>query len=220
MFIRNRFCQAGAVAQSLTIAVTGILFANIASAQEGKPITFDVGGGFTSTLGHTSLEVNDGWNVTAGVGVNFSRFIGAKVDVAYNRFDISGNALQNAGFPGGNVQVFSATLNPVVHLLPGRHFDLYATGGGGLYRFQQDFTQPTLAYVGGFDPFFGFYSAVVPATQVVTSYSVNKPGVDAGAGIAFGTRYGKFFAEARYNRIIFGNERHVDYVPVSFGFRF
>jgi hypothetical protein len=48
---------------------------------------------------------------------------------------------------------------------------------------------------------------------------VNKPGIDAGAGIAFGTKWhGKVFAEARYDRIFMGNF-HTDYVPVSFGFR-
>jgi hypothetical protein len=40
-----------------------------------------------------------------------------------------------------------------------------------------------------------------------------------GAGIAFGKKWGgKFFAEARYNRIFIG-DRHTDYIPVTFGFR-
>jgi hypothetical protein len=34
-----------------------------------------------------------------------------------------------------------------------------------------------------------------------------------------GWRGGKFFAEARYHRIYMGNDRHADYVPVTFGFR-
>jgi hypothetical protein len=55
--------------------------------------------------------------------------------------------------------------------------------------------------------------------QVVSSYSVNKPGIDAGMGIAFDTKWhGKIFAEARYNRIFMG-PFHTDYVPVTFGFR-
>jgi hypothetical protein len=54
---------------------------------------------------------------------------------------------------------------------------------------------------------------------IVDSYTVNKPGVDVGAGIAFGKKWGgKFFAEARYNRIYLG-DRHTDYIPVTFGFR-
>jgi hypothetical protein len=52
------------------------------------------------------------------------------------------------------------------------------------------------------------------------SDTVNKPGVNGGAGIAFGTKWhGKIFAEARYHRIFMGNGAHTDYIPVSFGFR-
>jgi hypothetical protein len=55
---------------------------------------------------------------------------------------------------------------------------------------------------------------------VLASYSVNKPGVDVGAGVAVGTRWhGKVFAEARWDHIFIGGNRHVDYVPVTFGFR-
>ena len=115
--------------------------------------------------------------------------------------------------------MFSATLDPIVHLNPKGHFDLYLTGGGGLYHRYQEFTQPSVQVTTGFDPFFGFYPVAVPVTQVLGSYSVNKFGVDAGAGVAMGTKWhGKIFAEAKYNRIFMGNF-HTDYVPVTFGFR-
>ncbi len=71
----------------------------------------------------------------------------------------------------------------------------------------------------GFDPFFGFYPVAVPTTLILASYSVNKPGIDVGAGIAFGSKWhGKFFAEAKYDRIFMG-QYHTDYLPVTFGFR-
>lgn len=55
--------------------------------------------------------------------------------------------------------------------------------------------------------------------MVAASYSVNKPGVDVGAGVEFGSKWhGNFFAEARYNRI-YTNPFPTDYVPVTFGFR-
>jgi hypothetical protein len=118
------------------------------------------------------------------------------------------------------VSVFSATLDPIVHLTPRGHFDVYLIGGGGLYHRTQEFTAPGLAAVTGFDPFFGFYQTAIPTTQVLASYTVNKPGVNGGAGIAFGNKWhGKIFAEARYNRIFMGNNAHTDYIPVSFGFR-
>jgi len=197
-----------------------VLFCGSLQAQEYSRFAFAVGGGFTQPVGNTGRHLDEGWNIMAGGGINFNRYVGALVDVGYNRFGINGATLNNAGFPDGNVSVFSATLDPIVHLTPGHHVDMYLTGGGGLYHLNREFTQPSVSTLTGFDPFFGFYQFNVPTTQVLSSYSINKPGVNVGAGFAIGTKWhGKLFAEARYARIFTGNERHVDYLPISFGFR-
>jgi hypothetical protein len=184
--------------------------------------SFDISGGFTQPVGNTGRHLDEGWNVGGGVGYNFSQYVGAMVDLGYNSFGINSTTLNNLGFPGGGIHIFSATLDPIVHLTPHSHFDLYIIGGGGVYHRNQDFTQPTVATFAAFDPFFGgFFPVAVPTTEILSSYSVTKPGVDIGAGIALGTKWhGKFFAEARYNRIFMGGSRHTDYIPVSFGFRF
>lgn len=211
----------GKVTKIITAGAILIAGSSYMWAQEGSHFAFDAGLGFTQTVGNTSRHLDDaGWNITAGAGYKFSSYAGANVDLAYNHFGINTRTLTAAGFPGGDVGVFSATLNPIVHLSPGHHADVYLTGGGGLFHLNQEFTQPSVASVVGFDPFFGFYNALVPTTQIVSSYSVNKPGVDVGAGFQVGTKWhGKVFAEARYNRIFTGNERHADYIPVTFGFR-
>jgi hypothetical protein len=198
-----------------------LFFAAVSSqAQEFHRLTFDFGGGFTQPVGNTGRHLDEGWNIRGGAGVNFSHFVGAVVQLDYNSFGINSTTLSNIGFPGGDVRVFSATLNPIVHLTPHGHFDLYLIGGGGVYHRIQEFTQPGLATAVGFDPFFGFFQFDVPTTQILSSYTVNKPGVNGGAGVALGSKWGgKFFAEARYHRIFMGNERHTDYIPVSFGFR-
>ena len=84
------------------------------------------------------------------------------------------------------MSVFSFTLDPIVHLNPKGHVDFYVTGGGGLFHRYQEFTAPTVSVVTGFDPFFGFYPVAVQANQILANYSVNKPGMDIGAGVAFG----------------------------------
>jgi hypothetical protein len=197
----------------------GALLVGSVRAQEVSRFSFDVGAGFSQPVGNTGRHLDEGWNIQGGGGVNFGPYVGAMIDLGYNSFGINSATLNNIGVPGGNLHVFSATLDPIVHLTPHGHFDLYVTGGGGIYHREQEFTQPSVIGVLGFDPFFGIYPAVVPVTQVLSSYSVNKPGIDAGAGIAFGTKWhGKLFAEARYNRIFMGTF-HTDYVPVSFGFR-
>jgi hypothetical protein len=145
--------------------------------------------------------------------------VGANLEAGYDSMGINSGVLNNLGFGGGNVSVFSVTLNPIIHFNPKGHADFYITGGGGYYRQRQEFTQPSVAFETGFNPFFGFFPVTVPTEVVVSSYSINKPGIDAGAGVEFGSKWGgKFFAEARWNRIFIGNQ-HTDFIPVTFGFR-
>jgi hypothetical protein len=205
--------------KGLALTGFGLLLASTLSAQEVSHFTFDIGAGFTQPVGNTGRHLDTGWNIQGGAGYNFSPYVGAMIDVGYNRFGINGATLNRIGFPDGNVNIFQATLDPIVHLNPHGHIDVYLIGGGGMFRQEQEFTQPTIAAVTGFDPFFGFYQAAVPVNAVVSSYSVIKPGIDAGAGFAIGTRFhGKLFAEARYNHI-FNSNTHTDYLPISFGFR-
>ena len=195
-------------------AVAGTL-----GAQETPRFSFAAGAGFTTPVGRTSSIVDTGWNLRGSAGVNITPRVGVMLDAGYDSMGIGSPVLNNLGFGGGNLSVFSLTLNPIVHLTPNKNVDLYVTGGGGYYRQNREFTQPGLSNGIGFDPFFGYYPFVTPVNVIVSSYSVNKPGVDVGAGIAFGKKWGgKFFAEARYNRIFIG-DRHTDYVPVTFGFR-
>ena len=198
----------------------GLLMAGVLSAQEVSRFGFDLGAGFTQSVGNTGRNLDTGWNIQGGAGYNFSPYFGAKVQLDYNQMGINSTTLNNLGFPGGNVGIFSATLDPVVHLNPHGHFRVYLIGGGGLYHWNQEFTAPTVSTVTGFNPFFGFFPVAVPTTAILSSYSVNKPGVNAGMGIELGSKWhGKFFAEARYNHIFLGNNQHADYVPVTFGFR-
>ena len=197
-----------------------LVLAGSLCAQETQHFTFNIGGGFTQTVGNTGRNLDNGWNVGAGVGYNFNPYIGAMIQTDFNSLGINSTTLNNIGFPGGDVHVFSATLDPIVHLNPHGHLDFYIIGGGGLYHRYQEFTAPSIATVTGFDPFFGFYSADVPSTQILASSSVNKPGANIGAGIAFGTRWhAKLYAEARYHHIFMSNGQRMDYVPVTFGIR-
>jgi hypothetical protein len=197
----------------------GVLSVSVLSAQEVSRFSFDLGAGFTQPVGNTGRYLDRGWNIQGGVGFNFSSYVGAMLQLDFNDLGINSGTLQNLGFPGGDVHVFSATVDPIVHLNPKGHVDMYLIGGGGLYRREQQFTAPAVAGVTGFNPFFGFFPAEAPATAILSSYSVNKPGWNGGAGVAFGTKWhGKIFAEARYVHI-FGNGTHTDYVPVTFGYR-
>jgi hypothetical protein len=196
------------------------LIGSTLSAQEYSHFAFSAGAGFTNPVMPTGSNLDLGWNVRGGAGYNFDPYVGLLVNVGYDNMGINSTTLANIGVPGGRTSVLAATLDPIVHLTPKKHFDLYVTGGGGIFHRYQEFTQPSVAVSSGFNPFFGFYQVGVPSNQILASYSVNKPGIDAGLGIAFGSKWhGKFFAEARYTRIFMGRFGDTEYVPVTFGFR-
>jgi hypothetical protein len=201
------------------ISSTCLLLTGVLSAQETSPFTFSIGAGFTEPVGTTGRALDTGWNVQALGGYNFIPYLGLTLRFNFNDMGVNTATLDNLGYPGGSVRVWDFTLDPVVHLSPHRPFDVYLTGGGGIYHRYQDFTAPSAAVVGGCSPFFGCFNSVVGVNEVLASYSVTKPGIDAGMGIAFGSRWHvKFFGEARYNRMFIGNY-HTDFVPVTFGFR-
>jgi hypothetical protein len=110
---------------TLGLLAAGFLTGQVMSGQEFSRFSFDVGGGFTQPVGNTGRHLDEGWNVRGGAGINFSQYLGAMVQLDYNRFGINGTTLNAAGFPGGDVSVFSATLDPIVHLTPRGHFDVY-----------------------------------------------------------------------------------------------
>jgi opacity protein-like surface antigen len=195
-----------------------LLAAGLLNAQEVPTFTFSIGGGFVQPVGLTGSNLDTGWNIRGGAGVNFNSHLGANVDLGFDDFGINSSTATSIGVPGGSVHVFSATLDPIVHLNPHGHLDFYVTGGGGVFHWDEQLTLPSVAVVPGSNSFLGVTPAAVPGSGLA-NYSVNRPGFDIGAGVAFGALgHGKFFAEARYDHIYMTNS-HVDYIPVTFGFR-
>ena len=207
--------------KSLIALALGAFTGTAALAQELPRFAFNVGAGFTEPTEQAGNRLDRGWNIDVGAGYNFHPNFGMIVDLNYNRFGINSATLNTLGFPDGSVRLWSATLNPVVHLNPRGPVDTYLIGGGGLYQWNQEFTRPATAFFSGFDPYLGiFYTQAVPVDEVLSSYTVNKPGWNGGAGLSFGTRWNaKVYAEARFHRMIFGNDRYVDTIPVTFGIR-
>lgn len=197
------------------ICLIAVFAAGALQAQEVSLFSINVGAGFVEPLGTFGRYNDAGWNVNGGAGMNFGLYFSVMVDANFNNLGINRSTLDFLGAPGGTDQIWSFTLDPQVHVLRRSHFDLYLTGGGGIYRLQQQLTAPSAGFVptpfGGF-PTFG--------NMVISSYSVNRPGFDAGAGVNLGTAWRvKFYLEARYNRV-FVNNGVTDYLPVTFGIRF
>lgn len=208
------------MAKTLLICSLAAMSGLAAFAQEFPRFAFNVGGGFTTPVETAGDRLDRGWNVALGAGVNFHPNFALMVDTGFQMMGVNRPTLDALGFPDGDVQMWSFTLNPVIHTNPRGPVDVYFTGGAGLYRWSQQFTRPTTADFVGFDPYFGFYQVTLPVDQVVSSYSLNKPGWNGGMGLSFGTRWkAQFYTEARFHRMLLGNDRYVDAIPVTFGIR-
>ena len=61
--------------------LTGLLASCLVSAQEVQRFTADISGGFTEPVGTTGRNLDRGWNIQGGAGINFNNYVGAKIDV-------------------------------------------------------------------------------------------------------------------------------------------
>lgn len=204
-----------------TIALAAITCGITFGQQELPKLAFNIGAGFTTPTDVAGDRLDRGWNVSTAIGYNFHPNFALTADFLYNNMNVNGSTLTALGFPDGNVKMWSATLNPVIHLVPRSPADIYITGGYGFYQWRQEFTRPDVATFTGFDPYFGIvYPVAVPVNVVVASNVLNKGGFNGGMGIAFGTKWkAKAYAEARFHRMILGSDRYADMIPVTFGLR-
>lgn len=170
-------------------------------------LAFEIGGGPTAPIGNAARNWETwGYNVTAGVGWNFSRYLGALIEYQFNRMKIPGSTLtalalaNDTGTPiGGNINTWSLTLDPIIYLPATHSMGAYVTGGGGFYRKVTNFTESVSSVQ--CDPFYGFcYQDFVPVT--VAHSSSNQAGANIGLGLywkVFGEgSNAKLYTEARY----------------------
>jgi hypothetical protein len=205
--------------------VTGLvcLLPLFARAQSERPVTINVGGGFSPLVGDVGNYLNNGWHVTGGVGYNMHNGVfSIGPQFTYDAFGVSPLALKRAGTPGGDSHLWSITAEPRLQLPFAYKFRPYIVGGVGYYRRAVNFTQPALTTVTFFDPFFGYvYPGVVGVNQVLKRETHSGIGGNLGAGFAvkLGHAGTEFFTEARYVYAATGNVP-TRVVPVTFGFRF
>lgn len=198
-----------------------VLFTRPAKAQEPEHrFTVNIGGGFTPTTGDIGKRLTDGWDGTAGAGWNVNPHLSIGGQVMYDSLGVSRLVLNEAAVPAANAHVWAITAEPRFNLLPGHHIDPYLVGGVGYYRQTVQFTQPTLTSVYVFDPFFGFYPALVPADQVLGTMVGQGIGGSAGAGLNFGMSHSglEFFVEARYHYADTGS-LPLRIIPLNIGIR-
>jgi hypothetical protein len=197
-------------------------------------VAFEAGGGFTAPVGNdvsggqgVGLSGYDTWgyNLTLGGGWNFNKWLGVLAEYQFNRNKIPGSTLAVLGAPGGNINTWSLTIDPIIYLPPiTSTMGVYVTGGGGFYRKVTNFTSPACE-----EGFFGVFCQ----NETIYHLSSNQGGLNIGAGgywKAFGPdSRAKLYAEARYvwvdspsaaaeNGYLAGGTEGL--IPVTFGIRF
>jgi len=191
------------------------------TAQNNRFI-WQVGGGFTEPVGMSNRRLDRGFNVTGGAGVNLSSHVGLMGEFGFNRLGVASSVLSAAGIPAGSTRIYSITANPVVRFNPEGRADFYITGGGGYYRRTVEFTEPSVAVVTAFDPFFGvFFPVAIPVDTVIGSFSQNKGGLNIGGGFSVrvkGDSNTKIFAETKYH-YLFTDPSGTSVMPITFGVR-
>ena len=77
----------------IAVSCFGCLAAGILAAQETPTFSFSIGAGFTLPAGNSGRNLDTGWNIRGGGGVNFSPYFGTMLDLGYDRFGINGATL-------------------------------------------------------------------------------------------------------------------------------
>lgn len=191
------------------------------NAQEYHHFTFNVGGGFTGITGDQEGRLDHGGNFEAGAGFNFNQYVGILGTFTFNQLGITRSALDAAEQPDGNGRVYTFTVDPVLRFPIFGGVRGYVTGGGGWMRRTVQFTQPTLAQVTIFDPWWGYFGpALVPVNQVLGSFSSDAGAVDVGAGIdiPLPRTSANLYVQVKYMHG-FTTQKDTAIVPVSVGLR-
>ena len=156
-------------------------------------------------------------NILVGGGYNFTPHVAGLLEFQYDHFSLSNSALQAFNQPDGFVRFWSLSLSPRYDFNPQGRFDVYATGGYGLYARELAFTDPS--QIQQFcDPYYGYCET--SGAPVIASFTNYRGGVNLGGGASYalGSSGVKVFTDVRYNRIVSHSSNQ--FITLTFGIRY
>jgi len=195
-----------------------LLFAGLSCAgQDFHKLTIEAGAGPTLPIGSAKDRWNTGWNILLGAGYNFTPHIAGLVEFQYDHFSLSNSALQTYNQPDGFIRFWSFSFSPRYDFNPRGKFDVYATGGYGLYGRELAFTDPSqIQQV--CDPYYGYCEST--RAPVIASFTNYRGGMNLGGGVSYGVGGSglKFFTDVRYNRFMSHNDN--EFITVTLGIKY
>jgi len=213
-----------------------------AQAQE-KPVTINLGGGYSFALGEVREHLGDGFNINLGVTFNVNEKIGIQTEYSFTGLGQKLVDLPTVTPPPGvsalrniyadmNMQYlnFNVLFNPSVE----NRVKPYVVTGAGVYFRPVTVTTPGAGYMPPYcDPWFYwcYPGGIVPVDYILAEETSTDFGINLGGGVNFGlTDAASFYVEARYH-YIWGPElkntagesqgkANGQFLPITFGFRF
>jgi opacity protein-like surface antigen len=213
-----------------------------AQAQE-KPVTVNLGGGYTFALSDVREHLGDGYNINLGVTFNINENFGIQTEYSFTGLGQKLVDLPTVTPPPGltalrnlyadmNMQYlnFNALFKPSTE----SRAKPYVVAGAGVYFRPVTVTTPGAGYVPPYcDPWWYvcYPGGFVPVDYIVAEENSTDFGIDFGGGVNVGlTDAASFYVEARYH-YIWGPElknaagesqgkANGQFLPITFGFRF
>jgi hypothetical protein len=183
----------------LLLLAAGAVAATPARATAQLSTGFSLAGGIAIPRGTGSNQVDNGYNVAAGLNIGAPLIpVGLRLEGAYNAFNAKGSTSGNSA----SQNVISATANGTFGLgLP------YLIGGIGYYSTKETGTSGGVTY---------------------NSDRANALGLNGGVGLRFPLGVISTFAEIRYHKMMGSSNSNnlnlpsadVSYIPITFGINF
>jgi opacity protein-like surface antigen len=206
--------------RKVLLAAVVVLIAAAPAMAQDKPVTINLGGGWTFPVSGLNDAFDSGWNGDIGVTFNVSPVLGIQSN--HQVHALSFNAVFNA----------RSSDSPV-----GGYF----LGGLGYYHRIIQLTSPAVGFASVCDPYWLVcYPTAVEVDRILGDRSSNDFGINFGGGMTFGTET-QFYFEARYH-YVWGPEvtatgvgnlpaggtvdcsggcsTNAGYFPITFGVRF
>lgn len=173
-----------------------------AQAQDRKWVA-EVGVGPTVLFGTAGDHLGTGFNFQAGALYKVTPKWGFKIDTMVSKHDVNDDITAALGVGDGNGWLWHLSGNFVTMHDLNDKASVYGLAGLGVYYRKVELTNPTAAFVSVCDPWLGIcYPVLVPADQIVGSYSSTNFGINFGGGVNFKVGHeAAVFVEVRYHYV-------------------
>jgi len=219
------------------LVLTGVIAAATPAAGQDKPLSFNIGGGFTVPVGGVTDSLGIGGQVTLGLSYGVKDNVAVAGEYTFSSLGSKGLTVPQPLIAGGSA-VFSGSgwfqyAGGTVQFTPwvSGKATAYVLGGMGVYHRSVYVTTPATGLVTVCDPsWFICFPTAVTVDKVVGSRGSTDPGFSVGGGVTYKlSNLATFYAEARYHYVWGPDVQNASggttnangqFFPLTFGFRF